>query len=174
MSIDRASLMIKSADEVLMRSFVVVLMVGALGMSSRPARAADAAVACALLTQAQIEAATGTAVGAGSPIAAPTSCQWAGKGKIVTLTINRPRAGKTPLDQFNEGKTKKLAGVTTEPAGGVGDDAYYVYFSGTTRAGCGLVVKKGGSVFEVRVYGFDLSQAKTVAKTLAANAVSRL
>jgi hypothetical protein len=29
------------------------------------------------------------------------------------------------------------------------------------------MVKKGSSVFEIRLYGFDLSQAKTVSKTLA-------
>jgi hypothetical protein len=34
-------------------------------------------------------------------------------------------------------------------------------------------VKKGGSVFEIRVYGFELNQAKTVSKTLAQNASSK-
>jgi len=47
-----------------------------------------------------------------------------------------------------------------------------VYFTGQNRAGCGVVVKKGNSVFEVRLYGFDLSQAKTVSKTLAQNAAA--
>jgi hypothetical protein len=94
-----------------------------------------------------------------------------GQGKAVTLTINKARAGKSPVDQFNDGKASKM--ITTEPVGGVGDDAYYVYFPGTTRAGCGIVVKKGSSVFEIRVYGFELSQAKTVSKTLAQNAASK-
>jgi len=135
--------------------------------------AAEPTVACGLLTQAQIGAATGAAVGPGSPIAAPTSCQWSGQGKIVTLTINQPRGGKSPVDQFNDAKTRTLLpGVTIEPVSGVGNDAYYIFFAGTTRAGCGLVVKKGSSVFEVRVYGFDLDQAKKVSKMLASNAVS--
>jgi hypothetical protein len=137
-----------------------------------PLLAAEPTVACTLLTQAQIGAATGATVGAGSPIAAPTSCQWSGQGKIVTLTIDKPRGGTSPVDQFNDAKTRKLPGVTTESISGVGEDAYYVYFTGQNRAGCGVVVKKGNSVFEVRLYGFDLSQAKTVSKTLAQDAAA--
>ena len=130
-------------------------------------------VGCSVLTQAQIAAATGATVGAGSAIAAPTSCQWAGQGKTVTLTVRKPIAGKSPVDQFNDAKAKSLPGITTEPVSGVGDDAFYVYFAGQNRAGCGLVTKKGSSVFEVRVYGFDLPQAKTVSKTLAQEAAAK-
>src|SRR4029077_7949629 len=90
--------------------------------------AAEPPVACTLLTQAQIGAATAATVGAGSPLAAPTSCQRSGQGKIVTLTINRPRGGKSPEQQFTDGKARKLPGVTTESISGVGEDAYYVYF----------------------------------------------
>ena len=54
-----------------------------------------------------------------------------------------------------------------------GDDAFYIFYAGQNRAGCGLVVKKGTSVFEVRVYGFDLAQAKTVSKTLAKEAAAK-
>jgi hypothetical protein len=67
-----------------------------------------------------------------------------------------------------------LPGVTTEPVNSVGDEAFYVYYSGQNRAGCGLMVRKGTSVFEVRVYGFDLSQAKTVSKVLAQDVAGRL
>jgi hypothetical protein len=126
-----------------------------------------------LLTQAQIAAATGVTVTPGAPISAPTSCQWSGSGKIVTLTIRQPLAGKSPVDQFNDAKKKTLPGITTEPASGVGDDAFYIFYAGQNRAGCGLVVKKGTSVFEVRVYGFDLAQAKTVSKTLAKEAAAK-
>ena len=129
--------------------------------------AADTPVACPLLTQAQIGAAIGGTVGAGSPIVA-TSCQWVGQqGKRVTLTINQPRGGQSPVDQFNAGKTQSLPGVTKEPVSGVGDDAFYVYFTGQNRMGCGVMVRKGSSVFEVRLYGFDLNQAKTVTKAIA-------
>jgi hypothetical protein len=92
---------------------------------------------------------------------------------MVTLTINQPRGGTSPLAQFNEGKARTLPGVTVEPVSGVADDAYYVFFTGSVRAGCGIMVKKGTGAFEIRVYGFDLNQAKGVAKTLAQNAASR-
>jgi len=155
-----------------MRAIAVVTVAGCVLLScARPLVAAEPTIACGLLTPAQIGTATGATIGAGSPIAKPTSCQWMGQGKTVTLTINQARAGKSPVDQFNDGKASKM--ITTEPVGGVGDDAYYVYFPGATRAGCGIVVKKGSSVFEIRVYGFELSQAKTVSKTLAQNAASK-
>ncbi|HKW00649.1 MAG TPA: hypothetical protein VJN96_12535 [Vicinamibacterales bacterium] len=141
--------------------------------SAKPPASA-APIACDLLTTAQVNQATGVTVAAGTAISAPTSCQWAGPGKMVTLTINQPRSGKSPVEQFNAGKASTLPGVTVEPVSGVGDDAYYVYFAGTNRAGCGLVVKKGTSAFEIRIYGFDLAQAKTVAKTLAAAAAGKL
>jgi hypothetical protein len=144
----------------------ILLWCAGLSTAAEPA-------ACAALTQAQIAAATGAAVGAGTPIVAPTSCQWAGQGKIVTLTITRPRNGKSPVDQFNASKASSLPGVTQEPITGLGDDAFYIFYTGTKRAGCGVVVKKGSSSFEVRVYGFDLSQAKTVSKTLAQDAVGK-
>ena len=136
-----------------------------------PSTAAEP-VACTVLTLAQIGAATGAKMDDGKPIARPGTCQWFGTGKIVTLTFNVPRAGKSPVDQFTEGK-KSMPGVTVEPVSGVGDDAYYVFFAGSKRAGCGILVKKGTSVFEIRVYGFDLDKAKPVAKTLAQNAVTK-
>jgi len=123
--------------------------------------------ACTLLTDAQVTAALGVTVGPGTSIGLPTSCQWSGKGKIATLTANNTIAGKTALERFDTGKNSNLPGITVEPVTGVGDDAYYVFYSGTNRAGLGLVVKKGKNAFEVRVYGFDLEQAKPVAKTLA-------
>jgi hypothetical protein len=132
-----------------------------------PAGALAAGEACTLITDAQVSSTLGAPIDPGKPIAAPTSCQWLGKGKFATLTANNTIAGKTALERFEPGKKSSLPGITVEPVGGVGDDAYYVYFSGTTRAGLGLVVKKGNSAFEVRVYGFDIDKAKPVAKTLA-------
>ncbi len=158
-----------------MRSITVMAVLTALTLLSTPGSlsAAEPAAACPLLTQAQIASATGATVGAGSTIGMPTSCQWSGQGKIVTLVIKRPLAGKSPVEQFSDAKTRRLPGITIEPVSGVGDDAFYVFFAGTTRAGCGLVVKKGTGVFEVRVYGFDLSQAKGVAGTLARDAAAK-
>ena len=122
--------------------------------------AAATPVGCSVLTQAQLGAATGATIGAGSPISAPTTCQWSGQGK-------------SPVDQFTDAKKKAVPGIAVEPVSGVGDDAFYVYFAGQNRAGCGLVVKKGTSVFEVRVYGFELAQGKTVSKVLAQEAAAK-
>ena len=130
--------------------------------------------ACTLLTQDQVSTALGASVGAGTPISGPASCQWFGTGKFATLTITQPLGGKSAIEVFNAGKARTLPGITKEPVSGVGDEAYYVYFSNTTRAGLGLEVKKGSSVFEVRVYGFDVNLAKPVAKTLAQNAAGKL
>lgn len=130
--------------------------------------------ACTLITQAQVGAALEVPVSAGTPIAKPSTCQWAGKGRIATLVMMEPRAGKSAVDSFNAGKTSTLPGITVEPISGIGDDSYYVYLSGTTRAGLGLVVKKGSSAFEIRVYGFDVNQAKPVAKALSQIIVGKL
>jgi hypothetical protein len=129
-----------------------------------PSFAADEA--CTLISQSQVSAALEVPVNSGTPIAKPSACQWAGKGKIATLTITQPLGGKTPIDRFNAGKTSSTPGIIVEPVGGVGDDAFYVYFDTKERSGLGLVVKKGSSSFEIRVYGFELDKAKSVAKTL--------
>ncbi|HUK33204.1 MAG TPA: hypothetical protein VLV86_04785 [Vicinamibacterales bacterium] len=157
-----------------MRLFVFALsLAGSLFIAGEvPLVAADNA--CALLTQMQVGSALGVPVGAGAPIGRPSACQWAGKGKIATLTITQPLAGKSPVDRFNTGKTSTLPGITQEPVSGVGDDAFFVYYANTTRAGLGIVVKKGTSAFEVRVYGFDINDAKAVAKNLATNALGKL
>ena len=145
--------------------------IAALLLSST-AFAADEA--CALITQAQVSAALEIPVDAGTPIGRPTSCQWIGKGRFTTLTIIQPRGGKSPIDSFNAGKASTMPGIITEPVSGVGDEAYYVYFNTKERSGLGLVVKKGSSAFEIRVYGFDLDKAKSVAKTLCQTVAGKI
>ena len=153
-------------------TFIVTLIGGILFAQTSPSFAADEA--CTLLTQTQVSAALEVPVDAGTPIGRPSACQWAGKGRFATLTITQPLAGKSAVDRFNAGKTSTLPGITMEPISGVGDDAYYVYFSNTTRAGLGLVVRKGSSVFEIRVYGFDIDKAKPVAKTLCQTVAGKI
>jgi hypothetical protein len=111
-----------------MRSIIVTtaLTVSILLSYAGSISAAEPTVACPLLTEAQIAAALGTTVDAGKPIARPGTCQWFGKGKFATLTITLARNGQSPVDSFNAGKTQKLPGITVEPVGGVGDDAYYI------------------------------------------------
>jgi hypothetical protein len=153
-------------------AFTVALIGGIL--TSYTARSFAAGEACTLITQMQVSAALEVPVDAGTPIGRPSACQWTGKGRFATLTITQPLGGKSPVDRFNAGKTSTLPGITTEPISGVGDDAYYVYFSNTTRAGLGLVVKKGSSAFEIRVYGFDIDRAKSVAKTLCQTVAGKI
>src|SRR5262249_28908995 len=81
--------------------FTTALTTSILLAHVAPSTAAEP-VACTVLTQTQIGAATGATMGDGKPIARPGTCQWFGTGKIVTLTINVPRAGKSPVDQFTE------------------------------------------------------------------------
>lgn len=143
-------------------------------LTSYTGRSFAAGEACTLITQVQVSAALEVPVNPGTPIGRPSACQWTGKGRFATLTITQPLAGKSAVDRFNAGKTSTLPGITTEPVGGVGDEAYYVYFSNTTRAGLGLVVKKGSSAFEIRVYGFDIDKAKSVAKTLCQTVAGKI
>jgi hypothetical protein len=144
-------------------AFTVALISGIL--VSYTARSFAAGEACTLITQTQVSAALEVPVNAGTPIGSPSTCQWTGKGRFATLTITQPLAGKSAVDRFNAGKTSTLPGIIKEPVSGVGDEAFYVYIGNTTRA-MGLVVKKGNSAFEIRVYGFDVDKAKSVAKTL--------
>jgi hypothetical protein len=144
-------------------AFTVALISGIL--VSYTARSFAAGEACTLITQTQVSAALEVPVNAGTPIGSPSTCQWTGKGRFATLTITQPLAGKSAVDRFNAGKTSTLPGIIKEPVSGVGDEAFYIYFGNTTRA-MGLVVKKGSSAFEIRVYGFDVDKAKSVAKTL--------
>ena len=151
-----------------MRSMAATVLTGFILISHAGLlTAATPTVACELLTQDRVSQALGIPVGAGTAIARPGTCQWFGKGKFATLTITLAKNNQTPVDQFNAGKASKLAGITVEPVSGVGDDAYYVYFAGTTRAGSGLVVKKGDSTFEIRVYGFELDEGKKIGRSLA-------
>ncbi len=142
-----------------------VALIGSI-LLSYTARSFAAGEACTLITQTQVSAALEVPVDAGTPIGSPSTCQWTGKGRFTTLTITQPLAGKSAVDRFNAGKTATLPGIIKEPVSGVGDEAFYIYFGNTTRA-MGLVVKKGSSAFEIRVYGFDVDKAKSVAKTLS-------
>jgi len=151
-----------------MRSMATVVLTGFILISHAGLlTAATPTVACELLSQDRVGQALGVPVGAGTPIARPGTCQWFGKGRFTTLTITLPKNNQTPVDQFNAGKASKLAAVTVEPVSGVGDEAYFVSYAGTTRAGVGLVVRKGDSAFEIRVYGFEIDEGKKVGKSLA-------
>ena len=152
---------------------LTVAFIGAIVVSyTTPSFADDEA--CTLITQTQVSAALEIPVNPGTPIGRPSACQWTGKGRFATLTIIQPRGGKSPVDSFNAGKASTMPGIITESASGVGDEAYYVYFNTKERSGLGLVVKKGTSAFEIRVYGFELDKAKLVAKSLCQTVAGKM
>ena len=156
------------------QAFAAALIGAVLISRAASAWAAAPSDACSLLTQAGVSAALGAPAGAGEHIGNSQSlCEWdAQQGKRVTLTIFQATDSQSPVGRFDQGKTP-LNGVTMQPVGGVGDDAYYTYFTSMTRA-LGLVVKKGGFVFEVRVYGFPLEQGKTISRNLAQDVAGKV
>ena len=116
-----------------------------------PAARADTD-ACKLLTAAQVGAAVGVPVGAGTHVT-PTfvkTCTWTPSGnssvKAVTLYMQTAAA-------YDGGK-RMAAEMAAASKGGavkhasVGDDAYY-FVAGTQ---VGLLVKKGGVSFKTTVY----------------------
>jgi hypothetical protein len=96
------------------------------------------------------------------------------KGQVCHADHYSAAGGKSAGDRFNAGKNSTMLGITTEPVSGVGDEAFYIYFSNTTRAGLGLVVRKGSSAFEIRVYGFDVDEANSVAKKLCQTVAGKI
>lgn len=122
--------------------------------------------ACSLLTEAQISAVLGANVGAGKP-AAPTLCQWsdAGGAKVVNLFL-------MTAQEFERHKAFVDKGMTTTPASGIGDDAFFQ----TGRSYGTLVeVKKGAGAFQVKVNGpFTTDQKQAMEKTLAQDVLAKM
>ena len=86
---------------------------------------------------------------------------------MVQIDIMGQIGSLSPVDRFNNAK-RPAQNITKTPVGGVGDDAYYIETSMFTS----MNVRKGNSAFEIHVRG--ASDIKTVLKTLAQEAVSKL
>ncbi len=135
--------------------------------SNGPASSAPVAP-CALLTQAQVNAALGVTAGPGQGSA--KLCRWgepgaAGARKAVVVTLQDAQAfafAKAPSSSTHTVKT---------PASGIGDDAVYVTITGVTST---LTVKKGDVYFEVHVYGLADAETKAVEKTIALDVITKL
>jgi hypothetical protein len=153
-------------------------MAVALFMISRAASAAPATEdACALLSQAQVSAALGVPVDAGKQIGPSSAlCGWkqpndpSHTGNRAMLSLYRAMGKISPAERFENGKIP-MQGITKTPISGVGDEAYYI---DTPGLGMGLNVKKGASVFQVRVYGFPVDQVRAIEKTLAQEVLGKL
>lgn len=142
-----------------------------LAAALAPAAHAAGGDACALLTPAQVGAALGSPVGAGSPIT-PTDhkvCTWrsnASGGGFVTLMLQSAQTFDRARQEGNFG-----GAISVIPVAGLGQGAMYVGMGDNV----GLVVKKAGVSFKVAVYKHTAIEAKKAAeKTLAADVLAHL
>ena len=134
--------------------------------------------ACSLLTEPEVNAVLGISVSAGQHITPnnPLLCGWSQSGattpgsKRVVVDILASIGTSTLVDRFNIAKTP-VEGITKTPASGIGDDALYIT---TPGIGTALMVRKGTSVVQIRVYGFSVEEIKAKEKTLALNALPKL
>jgi len=155
------------------RSFGALLL--SLVGSTSGVYGAPPAAPCSLLAPDQVSAALAVTVGAGDEVS-KLECQWSqpGKGltgKKVILHIYGSVGRLTPVDQFNTVKMPgPFKGIVKTQASGVGDDAVYV----TSGPQTSLTVKKGNSVFQIRVYGFPIEQVKAKEKMLALDVLAKL
>ena len=158
----------------------------ALATTLASAAAAPPNDACSLVTQAQVSAALGASMGAGSHVT-PTflrTCTWnpsgsSGNGvRALTLYIqsaDQYEAGKQMLEQMKTMAKVEKHGNSQPPVitplSGIGDDAFYLDMANTMS----LIAKKGNVEFKFVIYG-DLpgEKKKAAEKTLALEVVSKL
>ena len=168
-----------------MRSRHAVLVFASLMfVAAAPAANAISDDACQLLTQQQVSAAVGVAVGAGSHVT-PTylkTCTWTASGsgedvRDVTISFQSAPAfqgTKAMTESMVAGAKAEKKGTTAsvEPASGIGDDAFYATMG---EGYTGLLVKKGNVSFKVAIYGaMPTAKKKEAEKTLAQEALSKI
>lgn len=151
---------------------VVAALLAAAPFAAPPAAAAPPSDACALLSQAEVAAATGSAVGPGTHVT-PTftrTCTWSGTGggSVASVTLFLQDAASYDGGKRLVGMTNKM---TFTPLHGVGDYAYYAGAGPTV----GLMVKKGAMAFKVGLYGqLPPDRKMAVEKVLAGKVAARL
>ncbi len=145
----------------------------ATGVAAMPSTARADTDACTVLTPAQVGAAIGGSVAAGTHVT-PTfvkTCTWNASGsssvKFVTLYLQTVAA-------YDGGKRMAAemaaAGAAVKPAA-VGDDAYYF----VTGDQAGLLVKHGDVSFKVTVYAtLPVDRKEAMELTLAREALAKL
>jgi hypothetical protein len=151
--------------------------------SGAPASAATAAPGggssgdpCALLTQAEVSAAVGAAVGAGTP-SGSRGCAWQSPAtglpsEQATFTID---VG-TPFAGLCGGTSNAAAGITITQLSGIGDGACYSAIVGL-GASRNITFEKNGQAYTVAVVlpvGASDAAIQAADKTLALNALGRL
>lgn len=132
--------------------------------------------ACTLLTEDQVSAAieAKSQPGQHGGKTSTKTCIWSDDPNHG-IDHRRVTVAITSLTGFNVGKTVKQA--TAEPVAGLGDDAYYMIYTGDAPT---LVVRKGDTAFNVRLLnGFKakpipLTEVKARELALAKAAVTKL
>jgi hypothetical protein len=158
----------------LSRLFALVVPLTVITTAPLPScAAASAKDTCSLLTPKELTDAVGTSMNAGTYMmpGATRTCTWTLAGgptpAIRVLTLDLQAA-----DAYEAGK-KLDAQANPTSVSELGDDAYYVNFSGISIAS--LSVKKGDVSFKLTWYGATDSQTMMAAeKTLASQVLSNL
>ena len=140
---------------------VVLSVLVAFGLRAAGAQAPSDP--CAQVTEAEVSAALGETVAAGQQAGTKT-CSWSANKpthQVVSLMYSPP-------GDWNTRKTRQMPGVTKATVSGVGDEA----FAETAANFTTLYVKKGSTIFMVRVYGApdvgrQLAIEKSIAQTVA-------
>lgn len=163
--------------------FIVAIFAAAAAPSANAAQADDA---CLLVTQAQVTAALGISMAAGTHVT-PTflkTCTWTPSGgatkdvSAITVSLQAAdayEAGKKMLEQMTAmmmvKKDKDAPPTVITPVSGVGDDAYYLDMANTMS----LIVKKGSAAFKIVIYGhMPTEKRQSAEKTLALQVLSKL
>jgi hypothetical protein len=161
--------------------FAVLILVAA---ASPAAMAAPPADACSLLTQAQVSAAVGVNVGAGSHMT-PTylkMCVWSPPGgankdlQNVTLSLESASAYQSAkamlqaVANSSQNQHNKTP-ITMTAASGLGDDALYSSMGNYSK----LIVKKGDVVFQLVIYSAaPFAKKQAMERALALNVLAKL
>jgi hypothetical protein len=133
-------------------------------------------IACSLLSVAQVNAALEIKSLPGKPPfpAAQKLCMWSDTPQ-ASITNRRLTLSLMTRAGFDAGKSNKQ--IKVEAVSGIGDEAYYEFFGSDSPL---LVVRKGGSAFNVRILNglkfkpFALTQVKAKEADLAKAAVAKL
>ncbi|HZV93513.1 MAG TPA: hypothetical protein VFF72_09865 [Caldimonas sp.] len=138
-------------------------LAAALLVSSASALAGSVAP-CDWVTLAQVKAAMGVDMNAGTPIF-DTGCSWHGRAAKVSVTLSSQLASK-----WWAAIQAPIAPYVKTPASGIGDEAVYI------KAGnlVWLSVKKGDRVLNVKVYGVsDEATQESTESALALEALQK-
>jgi len=127
------------------RSAIVAIACALVASSAHNAVAQSAPIdPCTLLTADQVKAVLGVEIAVGPP-PGKSSCMWKSTGAKVQMVTVSLQPSTTSWEHL---KTV-LPSIPANPVSGVGDDAFYQNF-GTFAP---LAVKKGGTIFIVKIYG---------------------